>query len=165
MSKNEARPDFKAAKTAKNTHRIVEKPYWFTWIIQYVLPTRLPAYKLHLLSIHMHKRAVGTRWEEVALQAYIDEGRRLVVRNFTMRGGEIDLIVENSSQLVFVEVKVVDSLNDLYDYITPVKLKHLTKTIERYLYTHPTDKQIQIDVVFVQQEKIIHQYRNITLPS
>ena len=87
----------------------------------------------------------------------------MVERNFTIRGGEIDLIVENAEQLCFVEVKVVDSIDDLHNYITSAKLKHITKTIQRYLHTNPTDKTIQIDVVFVQDGKILETYKNVTL--
>lgn len=73
------------------------------------------------------------------------------------------MIVENAEHLHFVEVKVVDSIDDLHNYITSAKLKHITKTIQRYLHTHPTTKTIQIDIVFVQQGSILEIYRNVTL--
>lgn len=111
----------------------------------------------------MNKRSQGNEGEEIALQAYLDDGYSLLDRNYTIRGGEIDLIVQNKDHLVFVEVKVVDSIEDLHNYITWAKLKHITKTIQRYLRTNPTDKTIQIDVVFVQQGSILEIYKNVTL--
>ncbi len=118
---------------------------------------------LAFYPLSMNKRSQGKEGEEIALQAYLEEWYSLVERNFTIRGGEIDLIVENAEHLHFVEVKVVDSIDDLHNYITSAKLKHITKTIQRYLHTHPTTKTIQIDIVFVQQGSILEIYRNVTL--
>ncbi len=111
----------------------------------------------------MNKRSQGKVGEEIALHSYLAEWMRLVERNYTIRGGEIDLIVENDQQMVFVEVKVVDSIEGLHDYISSLKLKRITKTMQRYLHANPTGKTIQIDVVFVQDGKVLEVYRNVTL--
>lgn len=51
------------------------------------------------------RRSVGASAERTALFAYILRGYKKVRTNFTVKGGEIDLIVRNRDYLVFVEVK------------------------------------------------------------
>lgn len=111
----------------------------------------------------MDKRSLWRAGEEIALRSYLDEGWLLVEQNFTIRWGEIDLIVENDAQLAFVEVKIIDALDDVHNYITRSKLRHLSKTIDRYVRAHPTTKTIQLDVVFVQGGSVVETYRNVTL--
>lgn len=56
---------------------------------------------------NVNLRAVGTQGEDLALEAYLHEGYRLVVRNWHFhRMGEIDLILVKGEWLVFCEVKL-----------------------------------------------------------
>jgi putative endonuclease len=50
-------------------------------------------------------RAVGQAAEDLALAFLEKEGLKLVARNQLFRGGEIDLIMRDGQQLVFVEVR------------------------------------------------------------
>jgi Holliday junction resolvase-like predicted endonuclease len=61
-----------------------------------------------------------------------------------------------------VEVKLVNHVLDIHDYITPTKLKHLHKTIEFYLREHKHDGDIQMDVIFVRYDEIIQHIKNVT---
>lgn len=72
-----------------------------------------------------------------------------MVSNFTIRGGEIDIIVESESTTVFIEVKVVDHIDDLFGYVTEKKLYYLRKTIAHYMYENIVRSNIRIDIVFV----------------
>jgi Holliday junction resolvase-like predicted endonuclease len=62
-----------------------------------------------------------------------------------------------------VEVKVVNYIENLHDYITPKKLQKLKHTIETYLWKYPTKKIVRIDVVFVKDNKIIEIFKNIEI--
>jgi Holliday junction resolvase-like predicted endonuclease len=74
----------------------------------------------------------------------------------------LDLVFEKDNILTFVEVKVVDHIDELHDYVTPKKLGHLRHTIEYYLLKHPTDKEYVLDVVFVKNGSIQDIYTNVT---
>lgn len=79
---------------------------------------------------------------------YLEEhGCTIVALNWSSRYGEIDVIAENEARIIFVEVKTVTSrsLSSGFERITPSKLRKFTKTVEVYLYQHPTDKQPRID--------------------
>lgn len=49
--------------------------------------------------------ARGREAEDRALRYLVQQGLRLVTRNFRCRGGEIDLIMQHGCELVFVEVR------------------------------------------------------------
>lgn len=50
-------------------------------------------------------KELGEKAEGLAASFFIDKGYHILERNYRRRCGEIDLIVEDRSQLVFVEVK------------------------------------------------------------
>lgn len=79
------------------------------------------------------------------------EGFRLVASGWHCRFGEIDLIAENGTFLVFVEVKL--RKNDHYaqarEFVTPAKQQKLRTTASLYLAQHPTQLQPRFDVAEV----------------
>jgi putative endonuclease len=52
------------------------------------------------------KQVEGDAGEERALRYLEKQGMKLVERNFRCKGGEIDLIMQDGSTLVFVEVRM-----------------------------------------------------------
>jgi putative endonuclease len=70
----------------------------------------------------MNKRTKGKEGEEIAKQHYLDQGYTLIQENFTIRGGEIDLLMKKGRMLVAIEVKNLDSINEFNNYIHPKKL-------------------------------------------
>ncbi|MFA6255771.1 MAG: YraN family protein [Candidatus Absconditabacterales bacterium] len=109
-----------------------------------------------------YKKMKGNAGEELVANYYQDHGYILIERKYTIKGGELDLIFQKNNILTFVEVKVVDHIDDLQDYVTPKKLGHVKHTINFYLLTHPTDKEYVLDVVFVRDNSILQIYQNVT---
>ena len=52
-----------------------------------------------------NRRALGTRYEELAAGYLSEKGLRILERNYRTRFGEIDLVAEDKGTFVFVEVK------------------------------------------------------------
>lgn len=57
------------------------------------------------------------------------QGFLLIEKNYTIRGGELDLIMKNSNTRLFVEVKVIDGLDDFSDYISSKKISAVKRTM------------------------------------
>ena len=110
----------------------------------------------------MHKRTQWALWEKIAEAYYKNAWRDITATNFTIRWGEIDLIVENDDYLVCVEVKTVSVINDIMAYVTDKKLWFLQRTLKTYLWKYPTQKQPRIDVVFVKDDAVWEVYENVT---
>lgn len=114
-------------------------------------------------SYYMNKRKIGLYAESLVKDFYLWQWYKLVCQNYTIRWGEIDLIVSLPSLLVFVEVKSVFSIDDMIDYVTRKKMEVLLKTVDAYLWKHPTSKEYRFDIVFVKDNKILEVYYDLDL--
>lgn len=109
-----------------------------------------------------NKREVGQEWEDLVLEYYEENWYEILDTNYTIRWWEIDIIAQKDWEIVFIEVKVVDWMDDVMWYITPKKLMALERTIQNYMYKKWLDFWIRIDVVFVKDNKILEVYENVT---
>lgn len=110
-------------------------------------------------------RIAGGDAESKAANYLTSKGYRVVVRNFLVKFGEIDLVCEVGDLLVFVEVKMRKSSSHGYgrEYVTPKKLQKLIRTAELYrLATKNENTPYRIDVVEIQGDMITH-LENVTM--
>ncbi len=89
----------------------------------------------NLANSRNNHRANGALVEGLALGFLKRQGFTLVQQNFYSRYGEIDLIVANSSYLVFVEVRhrVSEQFGGAIESITTAKQQKLRKTAQAFL--------------------------------
>lgn len=111
----------------------------------------------------MQKKQLGYKWEKIAKKHYLKQNYNFLEENYTIQWGELDLIFDNEKQILFIEVKVVNHIDQLQDYITQHKLKALKKTIDTYLRKNPTNKEIRLDFVFIKNKEIIEVYKNVNI--
>ena len=76
-------------------------------------------------EMKQNKRQVGQEWEDLVLEYYEENWYEILDTNYTIRWWEIDIIAQKDWEIVFVEVKVVDGMDDVMWYITPKKLMFL----------------------------------------
>ena len=90
-------------------------------------------------------KARGYKGEAIAAEYLTKKGYEIVEKNFTVRGGEIDLIADDHGTLVFVEVKTRtgDSFGYGDESLTATKKRRIKSTIARYL--NDTMKSDDID--------------------
>ena len=99
------------------------------------------------------RRSLGQRGEQVAAQFLIDRGYAIHARNWRCAVGEIDLVTEKDSRLIFVEVRTRrgDRLGTPEESITPAKRAKLIAAAQTYLDEHnQTDRDWRIDVVAIE---------------
>ena len=112
----------------------------------------------------MSTRQIGLQGEEQAARLLQHKGYRLIARNFTAAGGEIDLIALDGKTLVFVEVKKRASMafGGPVAAVTPAKRKRISLAAMQYLKANPPKfDSIRFDVVCVlpgQVEHIMHAF-------
>lgn len=58
-----------------------------------------------MFSLKKNTKKIGQYGEDLAAQFLRQKGYKIIERNFSVQGGEIDIIAQKSSMLVFVEVK------------------------------------------------------------
>ena len=83
--------------------------------------------------------ARGREAEQQAAELLRDWGLRILVRNFRVRGGEIDLICREKQQLVFVEVRLRNrsDYGDAAASITHTKRQRIILAARHYLLQNP----------------------------
>ena len=97
----------------------------------------------------VNKSLIG-EWGEQRAAEYLRKKRyRLLAKNYRVRGGEIDLIVETRGYIVFVEVKTRKdaSHGEAKEFVTPLKQDRVRYAAECWLQEHETEKQPRFDVI------------------
>lgn len=110
---------------------------------------------------HSTRKEIGYESEKLVGKHYIDKGYIIKEYNYTIKGGEIDIIVENDDEILFIEVKNTSAMQEIHGYISPHKMKNLEYTIAHYLHKHPTHKLYKINVVFVENNSIKHIFKEM----
>jgi putative endonuclease len=98
------------------------------------------------------KDALGKRGEEIAADYFRGAGLTIVDRNWRCSQGEIDLVVREGDEMVFVEVKTRSGLGYGHplEAITAQKLSRLRRLAAAWCEAHPGNaKRIRIDAVAV----------------
>lgn len=99
----------------------------------------------------MNIGARGKFGEDKAADYLKKNGYKIIRRNYSCRGGEIDIIAENETCLVFAEVKL--RKNDLHgearEFVDRRKQQKIIRTAALFLAEYDTDKQPRFDVIEV----------------
>ena len=100
------------------------------------------------------RRATGSAAEQAACGYLRSRGLTTIQANFQCRSGEIDLIMLDRQQLVFVEVRFrsAGDYGHALDSVTPAKQLKLKRAASYFLLQHPRygDCACRFDVVAIQ---------------
>ena len=96
------------------------------------------------------RKEIGAWGEGIAAKHLEGKGYAVRDRNWRAGHGELDIIAERASEIIFVEVRTrtSDAFGKPEESITPRKRAKLISTAEAYLDAHALlDVQWQIDVI------------------
>ncbi|MGN1418895.1 MAG: YraN family protein [Acutalibacteraceae bacterium] len=106
---------------------------------------------------------IGKAGEDFCCRFYEKAGYQILARNYHSRMGEIDVIAQNASFIVFAEVKTraENSIAPAKEAVTASKQKKLMLTALDYISKNTVSKQMRFDVfeVIHRNGKII-KFRN-----
>lgn len=109
----------------------------------------------------MNTKAKGDIAEEKAAQFLIEQGYRILERNFSCKLGEIDIIAAEGEVIHFVEVKSGRGFEPIYN-ISATKLRKIIKTAHAYLKLKNMDSAFVIDAVTLKDGHLEY-HENLTL--
>jgi len=98
------------------------------------------------------KDELGRRGEQLAADHLVATGFTLIERNWRCQQGEIDLVVREGAELVFVEVKTRSSVayGHPLEAITTAKLARLRRLAASWCDAHPDVRgDIRIDAIAI----------------
>jgi len=101
----------------------------------------------------LNSSSTGHEGEELAAQYLVDNGMKIIKRNFHFgKVGELDIVAKDGETLVFVEVKYRKSLEygEPETGLTPLKKRQLKKIAEAYMYINEVfETECRFDVVAI----------------
>lgn len=92
---------------------------------------------------------LGKRGEEEAARYLKSTGYRIVDRNWTFHGYEIDIVAEIAEFIVFVEVKTRTSVmfGNPEDFVGDARIKRMVSAADHYLIENEIDKPARFDII------------------
>jgi len=96
----------------------------------------------------------------LAQKYLIKNGYEIIATNYRCRLGEIDIIAKEKEELVIIEVKYSDSIENPYLRVDNRKIERLIKTTRYFLSSYTNYKTIRFDVISIYKKKIEH-FKNI----
>jgi putative endonuclease len=100
-----------------------------------------------------HNKQFGASGEQLAADWLMRHGYRLLARNWRSPLGELDIVSEQGTELVFVEVKARHGvrLGAPEEAVTPAKQRRLIRAAESYLLAHHQEQRpFRIDVIAIE---------------
>jgi len=95
-------------------------------------------------------RSTGFQGEELASRYLVKKGYRILERNWRSEHYEIDIVALDRDIIVFCEVKTskTNRFGPSITWVTPEKIKHISKAASEYITTHNTkDFSFRFDVI------------------
>lgn len=103
---------------------------------------------------HTQRRKAGNIGEDAVCGFLVRHGYEIIKRNFTVRGGEIDIIAEKADTIAFVEVKTrtIGSMTSAEEAVDLRKQRLIIRTAQAYLQNVAQPLQCRFDVATVETE-------------
>ena len=98
---------------------------------------------------------LGKKGEQLAVDYLINEGYKILGRNWRFQKAEIDIIAQKENILASVEVKT-RSTNDFgnpQDFVNPKKIKLLVMAMNEYVIKHDLDVEVRFDIIAITKNK------------
>ena len=114
---------------------------------------------MKILEILTPKRLIGNLGEREAVRFLKKNGYKILEKNYTALGYEIDVIARRENITAFVEVKTRDVKHLGYkearpgSSVTSEKQRKIIKAASYYSSHHPSDTRLRLDVIEVYLEE------------
>lgn len=100
----------------------------------------------------LNRQAIGQLGEDLAQKYLINKGFLIILKNFRVRAGEIDLICQKAGRIHFIEVKTRTNLMFGYgeESVNYFKRRRLKTAILEYLSRNKIRQKWQADVIVIE---------------
>lgn len=93
----------------------------------------------------------GKKGEQLAVDYLLEQGYRVLHRNYRYLKAEVDIIAEKEGFLIIVEVKSRSSgvMGPIADTVTKKKITLLVMAADHYVLTGNLDKEVRFDIITI----------------
>ena len=119
---------------------------------------------MNIFKVKTKRRTLGDIGEKAACRYLKLRGYKILKRNFIAADGEIDIVAESRSAIVFVEVKTrtKETQNEMESRpsaaVTPHKQRHILRTSK--FFPKPNGKPMRFDII-----EVIYAKENLKKPE
>ena len=109
------------------------------------------------------RKKQGNQAEDEAYQYLLNQGFKLIDRNFATKAGEVDLIMQDGESLVFIEVRYRKNTDfgGAAASVTPKKQQRIIKAALAYSQKHAPQSSLRFDVVAIEGDnRALNHIRN-----
>ncbi|MBT8375949.1 MAG: endonuclease [Winogradskyella sp.] len=99
---------------------------------------------------------LGKKGEQLAVDFLVENGYKILERNYRFDKAEVDVIAKLDEVLAIVEVKTRSTADfgNPQDFVKPKQIKNLVKAIDEYVTVNSLDVEVRFDIVAIlKQEK------------
>lgn len=102
------------------------------------------------------KIETGSIGENLAAAFLVDQGFRIVARNYRWRRGEIDLIAQREDWMIFVEVKTrsSDAYGEPESFVHDFQRRLIYDAAEEYIFSTDWQGHIRFDIISVKPGRV-----------
>lgn len=100
---------------------------------------------------------LGKKGEKIALNYLIDNGYKILEKNYRYLKAEVDIIAQKNNVLAAIEVKTrsTDYFGNPQDFVNPKKIKLLISAIDYYVNEKDLDVEVRFDIIAIIHQKTI----------
>jgi putative endonuclease len=112
-----------------------------------------------------NRRQVGEGGEQRAAEYLKNQGYKILQRNWRHQLGERDIVASHKNELVFVEVRTLESRNLLFpeESVGPAKQHKLARLAAAYVQQARYEGDWRIDVVAIDRDGLRHIQNAVSL--
>lgn len=111
-----------------------------------------------------YNKTLGKFGEDEAVRYLRKNGYRILERNYSIKGGEIDIIARDDEYFVFVEVKTRtnDDFGGGFSAVTYTKQQNIIRTAQSYLMRYG-EPAVSFDVISVNVKKALFGFKTVSI--
>ncbi|NNK39353.1 MAG: endonuclease [Winogradskyella sp.] len=94
---------------------------------------------------------LGKKGEQLAVDFLVENGYKILERNYRFDKAEVDVIAKLDEVLAIVEVKTRSTADfgNPQDFVKPKQIKNLVKAIDEYVTVNSLDVEVRFDIVAI----------------
>lgn len=94
---------------------------------------------------------LGKEGEEIACKHLLEQGYKILERNYRYHRNEVDIIALNGEELIVVEVKSRsnDYFGDPEDFLKDTQIKTIVNVVDAYIQQRDLEVEVRFDIISI----------------
>ncbi len=106
---------------------------------------------------------LGKKGEQLAVDFLIENGYKIVARNYRFDKAEVDIIARQKDILAIIEVKARSTADfgNPQDFVKPKQIKNLVKAVDEYVTVNDLDVEVRFDIIAIIKKNKVYEIEHL----